>query len=163
MNVTILVAVAIFSSITAPLILSLMQGRQRRKDKEEDWERQDRLAKAAHETAILAANSLADSSKEIAAVAREQFEITDNKLDVIHQLVNSNLTAAMEGEMEALVGQRALMVEMLDLKATSGQPDVSPETKKVLYQIDLKIAELRIALADREIQTPKEEKTDGLG
>jgi len=73
---------AAFASIVSPLTVAYIATR----NQQADWERQDRVA------AILKAE---DAKK--AAIAKA----VDVKLGEIHSLVNSNLTAALQGEYEA--------------------------------------------------------------
>lgn len=73
---------------------------------------------------------------------------TNYKLDVIHTLVNSNMTAAMQAELDATVRQLALMREVTELKKTAGH-DPSEETLAALELTRVKISELRAVLRDR--------------
>ena len=98
--------------------------------------RQDAAAAAAETTArlLLAAN------ERVASAAREANTQTTGKLDQIHELVNSTLTAAMTAELVALEQVYELMVEL-------GRP----QTK--LDEIQQRITLLRSKLDDRELQT----------
>ena len=120
------VVVAVFASITAPLILAVFTARMHRQDREADWARQDILAGRAAE------------------LAKE----TNGKLDVIHTLVNSQLTAAMQSELDAIVREVAMMLEVIALKKAAGfEP-----TKDALAALDAaqaKVADLTAKLEDR--------------
>lgn len=120
------VCVAIGASITAPLILARQAERMRRQDREADWARQD----------------------QVAAKAAEAVGTANGKLDVIHDLVNSNLTAAMQAELDALETSAAMMREVIDLKKAAGRPPAQ-ETIIALQAIDAKIAALKTAISNR--------------
>lgn len=82
--------------------------------------------------------------------------ITNSKLDVIHTLVNSNMTAAMQAELDATVRELALMREVIALKSEHGR-DPSADALAAIESTTKKIAELRAVLADRA--QPKKEVT----
>jgi hypothetical protein len=161
--------IALFASITAPLILTMRTERMHREDRIADYARQDekdRITKAAADEvakkAEQAATDLAASQKAIADQAAEAATLllannervaetqkeTNGKLDVIHTLVNSNMTAAMQSELDATVRELAMMQEVMELKRTAGQ-EPSPETLTAVGATTTKIAELQATLADR--------------
>lgn len=131
---------AIITGAVAPLATVLIANRGRRKDKEQDWARQDAVAAQAAEAAklLLAAN------ERVAATA----EAANAKLDVIHTLVNSNLTAAMQAELDATVRELAMMNEVIDLKRANGH-EPSVNTLATVKATELRISELKATLADR--------------
>jgi hypothetical protein len=132
--------------------------RQRRAEKAQDWARQDQVAdraaaqaKAAEERqnavaaqAAEAARLLLAANAEVAAVARQTAESVDGKLNQIHELVNSNLTSALEDQ---LLAREQLVVMMRE------RPVTSPEARRALEDMEAKVAELRAKLADRAKQT----------
>lgn len=123
--------VAIFASVTAPLILAARTDRLHREDRAADWARQDALAAAAR-TAV-----------------QEATEHTNGKLDVIHELVNSNMTAAMQSELDAVRRELAMMREVIALNQAAGrEPDA--ETLAAVRATEAKITELAATLADRD-------------
>lgn len=90
------VAVAVIVSVLAPVLLAALTNRQRRQERLENWARQD-------------------------AIESKQQQNSD-KLDVIHHLVNSQLTAVMKGEAEAVARELAatqreliMMKQLVDL------------------------------------------------
>jgi chemotaxis response regulator CheB len=112
----VVIAIALFSSVTAPLILTLLTGRQRRAEKEQDYAREDAVA----EQAAKAAKLLLDSQKEtrlaaekVARVAAEAATSTDMQLERIHKLVNSDMTSArteqLKAEREKLVALKRIV------------------------------------------------------
>ncbi len=141
---------ALLISIIAPSILAFIQNYFRKKEKQLDWKREDDVAEKAREAAklLLAANE---------RVARNA-EITNGKLDVIHTLVNSQMTSAMESELTACIAQEALMMEIIDIKGgKSNQSNHSPKHEEALAELGLKISELKSKLGDRKIATERAE------
>jgi hypothetical protein len=140
------IVIALVVSIVSPAILALINNYFRRQDKKLDWEREDNVAEKAREAAklLLAAN------ERVAKTA----EVTNSKLDVIHGLVNSQMTAAMESELNATVAQIVLMQEVSDLKTSKG---VKPQPKAVsaMNALNTKISELRAALGDRKAEAER--------
>jgi len=179
--VTLVVSVAgvIFASITAPLILARRTEQMHREDMLADYQRQDKVALAAAETARAAAEQVrgvaAQASEAAAALHEAQAETirrtdevarlsaqqaedtsaklddTNGKLDVIHGLVNSAMTAALTSELDALVTSLAMMNEVIDLKRAGGR-EPTAEAVIAINGTEAKIAELRDAIADRDKQ-----------
>jgi hypothetical protein len=117
--VTVIV-VALIVGMAGPFAVAHLTGKQRLAEKREDWRRQDEVA-----ARLLAANAK-----------------TDVKLDTIHTLVNSNLTAAMQSELNALT---ALVV---NLRAASGEGDPVKDKAEIAH-LEERIVELTAQLADR--------------
>ena len=145
MNQTIAVALIIAtSSVTGPLILAHFQNRQRRRELKDQIKREDEKASAAAKVA----DTLVKSNKEIASKVEQNHKTTSDKLEVIRVDVNSNMTAAMKGELDATQREHATLIELVDLRNKLGQEP----TKIVLEAIDrsqLRIAELTAVLNDR--------------
>jgi hypothetical protein len=131
---------------------------QHREDRDAEWKRQDDVAARAAQTAkaiadqqqqvaeqaAKAAELLLDNNERVAATQKIQTE----KLDVIHTLVNSTLTHAMQSEYEAVQRELAVMRELMELKRAAGQEP----SAAVLASIDAaetKVNELSGALDDR--------------
>lgn len=131
---------AIVTGAIAPLATVLITNRSRRKDKEQDWARQDAVAAQAREAARL----LLDANERVAATT----QVTNAKLDVIHTLVNSNMTAAMQAELDATVRELAMMGEVIELKRANGH-EPSVNTLATFKATELRIGELKATLADR--------------
>jgi hypothetical protein len=156
--IVVSIITAVFASITAPLILAHRTERMHREDRLADYERQDKVARAAERTAvdlIASQKRIADQAAEAAALllaANERVartaQVTNGKLDVIHTLVNSNMTAAMQSEYDATVRELAMMREVLALKqAAGGSPGA--EALTAITATEVKLAELAAALEDR--------------
>jgi len=154
--------VAIFSSITAPLILAHRTERMHREDQLADYQRQDEVAKEAKETAFAMAaqqDVIIRQQKDATEAARVRdghaeklaaavAKSVDDKLDVLHGLANSTLSAAIESELGALETSLAMMNEVIDLKKAAG---IEPTREAIIAMqaTGAKIAELRATLADR--------------
>jgi hypothetical protein len=125
---------ALIVSVIAPLIVA----RQTNKAAKEAAE----VAAAAAVTAQLADWARED---EVAARLKASVDKTDGKLDIIHTLVNSNMTAAME---DALGSKVALLVA---LRRMAG--DVPSNQEQALIDTtESEIAERRAELHDRRQQ-----------
>jgi hypothetical protein len=117
---------AIFASITAPVILANRTAAMHREDRLADWARQDRIAAAAARAA----------------------EKTNGKLDVIHTLVNSNMTAAMQAELDAIRREIVMMREVVALNLAAGR-EPTVEALAAIEDTAVKITALEAQLADR--------------
>ncbi len=122
-NIVIAAIVAITTLVTsliAPIGVGFFTYRIQRADRREDWARQDMVAQRARDVAEAARLAALDVSE---------------KLDMVHALVNSQLTAALQAEHDALLGQ------------------LSPETPttKAAEIIRGRIAELAFILEKRAI------------
>jgi hypothetical protein len=74
------------------------------------------------------------------------------QLGVIHTLVNSTLTAALQAELDATRREEMLLRELMGMRADSGQP-ISEGQRAALSQIRVKIESLTQAMSDRMAQT----------
>jgi hypothetical protein len=121
----------------------------RREDKLQDWARQDLVAAQAAEAASL----LLAENKKVAKTA----EVTNGKLDVIHILVNSNMTAAMQSELDATRREVVGLKEIVRLNQQIGQ-EPSQEALLAITDTEEKVAKLEAELRDRLKQTKVAEK-----
>jgi hypothetical protein len=137
--------------LLGPLLLAWLNGRQRRAEKREDYARQDEVAERATEVAKQAqeaATLLVEDNQRVAKAAALATSKTFGKLDEIHTLVNSNMTAAMQAEFDATVRELAMMREVIGLHAAAGRAP-STEAESAVTATESRIAELRAALEDR--------------
>jgi hypothetical protein len=132
--------IAAVTTTVSPMILSHFNNKNTREDRAADWARQDAIAKRASD----AANTLIEGGRKATAVAAE----TNQKLDVIHVLVNSNMTAAMQSELVAVTAQLALIREVMEMNTTAGRKP-SVDTLAVEKAAVVKVAELTASLNDR--------------
>lgn len=153
----------------------------RAEEKRADWARQDAVAE---KQAILAAQQIATAESaarrvdQVAKQAKEAAELlvvrqdasafqqqeqsaimraTSAKVDVVHGLVNSQYTAALQSEMDATVALLAVLEELVGMKTVQGQP-VEQTTKDAISATKRKIGELRITLNERQAQAKTADK-----
>jgi cell division septation protein DedD len=99
-------------------------------------------------TPLLIARQSFKRQDEVAARLDHSDKEINTKLDTIHTLVNSNMTAAMQSEFDATVRELAMMLEVIELKKSGGL-DPSVDAKAAVEITQLKIAELKAQLEDR--------------
>lgn len=155
--VALIVAVA---AMAGPLLLARQQNK-----------RQDQIAAQAAKAAELlkadnkrvadqaaeAARLLLAANERVAAQTAMADRATQGQLREIHGLVNSNLTAAMRAEYEAVVQQQVVMQELVDLRAEIGR-EPSEEALTAISAIKTRVAELGANLNDRLEATKAAEK-----
>lgn len=138
------VVVALIVGVVGPAVMALIMNYARRKEKEQDYKREDAVAARAEEVKRL----LLVTNERVAASAVR----TDIKLDVIHGLVDGGMTAALMSERNAVVMQLAMMKELIGIRLASGT-EPSPEALAAIDHTEVKIAELDANLIDRIRQT----------
>lgn len=74
-----------------------------------------------------------------------------HKVDIIHGLVNSNMTAALESERDAVMRELATMREIVAMRSAAGT-EPSVDTLSTIRVTELRILELKSALADRGVE-----------
>jgi len=148
----------------------------RRAEKQEDWARLDAVAAAAKtdswqllESQRVMAGKADEASAGVVEVARVlaettrasslAIEKTQGQLTVIHTLVNSNMTAAMESELGALVRELALMREVVELKKVAGHAPTI-ETLAAIKATESKIIELTASIRDRKAASDQADAAD---
>lgn len=98
-----------------------------------DWEREDKVAeKAAH-----AAELLVQSNRLIADTAR----IQGAKIEQIHTLVNSNMTAEMQKSLMLLKANLALLEKLFDSEPTADAQAVITATKNEIAEAEIELGE----------------------
>ena len=110
--------------------------------KKQDYARQDAVADQAAEAARL----LLEANERVAAQTADALRITEGKLNQIHELVNSNMTASITDQ---LLANEQLLVA-LKLLAGSNNDPVAAGT---IVATQDKIGELRSRLSDRATAT----------
>ncbi len=125
-----------FSAVIAPIVQSSILYRQRRRERLEDYERQDRIAAKVDQVADTAASN---------AIS------TNNQLKQIHTLVNSDMTAARQSELEQTRVSLALMRKLVAQDIAAGA-DISIEDRATIESTEARIKELEQILADRLVQ-----------
>jgi hypothetical protein len=102
------------------------------------------------------ADQVAHQAAKVAKTLSENTAITNNKLDVIHTLVNSNLTAAMQSEHDSVIRELAMMLEIIELKKASGA-EPSIDALSAVEATKSRLSELAAKLHDRITQQEKVE------
>jgi len=139
--------VAVLGSFVLPIVKSSMDNRVRAVELRTKEARDDLLADRVNEVRKQAERA-ADLLKASTAAQASAAKSTNDKLDVIHTLVNSNMTAALQAELDATISQLAMMQEMMALKQASGHEPL-PDVLAAVERTKARIAELRSTLADR--------------
>jgi hypothetical protein len=130
----------------APVTIAIVQYRIGRAERRETNARLDEVARQAKD--------VAHSQATVAEAAKQATIVVSDKLDVVHGLVNSQLSAALQAEHDALVAQLALMGELIaERKGEKGEIPTA-HTLAVMETISNRIAELKTLLADRQAKTP---------
>jgi inorganic triphosphatase YgiF len=189
--------IAVFTSVTAPLVLMVITDRQKRQEKAADYAREDVVSKRVQEATTLAATNaaaaatqaqevallVAKTAAQAAADARviqvqqseqhaaqveaarllviantaiaQAVQDTSSKLEVVHKLVNSNMSAALQAKLDALETSLAMMREVIDLKRAAGR-EPTPEALAAIQSTESKIRDTRGMIAQRETATSSE-------
>jgi hypothetical protein len=176
LSLIVIAVVAVFTSITAPLILARRTERMHREDQLADYQRQDQVARVAAETAVAAARQVREVASlaaevaarleaaqaesirrtdEVARLTASQAVRIDGKLDAIdaqakriHTLVNSDMTAARQSELDQTRAMAAVLRRVTSLAQERGtEPD--PRDVEALIAADARVGELEQILADR--------------
>lgn len=150
---------AIAASTIAPAILVWMNMRAatrnraeeaeiRRREKEDDYRRQDEVAKR-----------LVESNRMVASQVARSEQLINVKLDEVHVLVNSAYTAALQSALEAV---QAKLVVLLDSAAFKKEHRIklSSDAMADIEATKIKMNELSTAISERMRQDAlvKEEK-----
>jgi hypothetical protein len=130
--VALIIAVSAAASAVASSAVPLLLARQ-------TFRRQDQVAAQAAQAAEL----LEANNQIVAAAARD----THGQLREIHTLVNSNMTAAMQNELNAVKERIVTVLENIDLKEAAGR-DATQE-RALITAMELQVRELQATLTDR--------------
>jgi hypothetical protein len=156
LNETIVVALVV--SIISPTIVALLAGRQQRKAKEQDWAREDAVAdkavlvakqaSAAAQLLLAAQETEAVARQEVARLAAENNAATASQLKQIHTLVNSDMTAARQSELNTF--RQLIESQKAQVKLISGHNLEAPtDLLESIKANEERVQELRAVLADR--------------
>jgi hypothetical protein len=150
--VTLVISVAgvIFASITAPLILAHRTERMHREDQLADYQRQDKVARAA-EIAAAAAQDAARLAQDQARDAASKLDDLSAQTQRIHTLVNSDMTAARQEELDQAESLIVVLQRVIQLARDKGiMPD--PSDTDALERTRRRRDQLELILADRLAQ-----------
>jgi hypothetical protein len=147
----LIVAVPAF---VGPWIAIRANGRERRKDQELTWRRDDQVALQAAEAARLLLNAQRESiarTDEVARHAATANRATSAKLDTIHTLVNQKLTTVTEQALTATVALLEALESTEAVQQRHGEP-MPPQTAARIGRARAEVAALRGTLAERREQ-----------
>lgn len=148
--IAVIVAVpTVLATTLVPLLMQRSTTKARREERKEDWKRQDDVAEKAASTA----RSLIERQSQVAEKAAVAVDLLaentaiqvaatktlTEKVDVVHTLVNSNLTLATQKTREAKQGKLTLLLKH------------EPESTEIDL-LKLEVAELDAVLKDRLTQ-----------
>lgn len=128
---------SLVTSVVAPMVMASVQNRHRREEKEEDWKRQDEVAKRAKEAS--------DQQQAVLAVI-------DGKVNAIHTLTNAEKTAAIERQLDGAKTQLAMLREIKSLKGRAGKGTLSASDAAILT-LQQQIEVMEADLVERARQT----------
>lgn len=139
-------------AILGPWLLNRQTAASRVKEKQQDWARQDDVAKAA-KSAATAAQSTQKALVTSSRRTRKQLTHLEAQAQEIHGLVNSNLTIQMQNEYDGLIREKAALTEIIRLTKKSGDEPLQ-ETLDAVIAAESKIADLSVNLIDRNRLPP---------
>lgn len=174
-EIAIIGAMSVVAAAFSPLLQVRINNRQRQRERAED--RADRLevaqkvdnaareakavasqaAKAAillleaQKVAIEKTDQVAAAAEAVAAVAVAATAETKSQLNQIHTLVNSNMTAAQQGELDQTRVTLVMLRKIVVMAATAGR-DPSSEELDLIDRTERRVSELEHILADRMTQ-----------
>lgn len=133
----------IVTAIMAPMLLARQINRRDEDIRQEDRaERADVAAQAAE-----AARLLVESNKRIEQATEDGTRVTVGKLNVIHTLVNSNMTASMNGELNMT---KALIVSLkVNVANEQAKGMVTDGALLEIAALEAKVRDLEISLSER--------------
>ncbi len=139
-EIALIAAFGAFCTVTAPLIMVILQNRGKRADAEQaridraaDWARQDIVA-----ARVEAATRAAAEAAKTAAISQKS---TEKKLDELHALGNSGLSAQMQATLTASKAQLAAM----EVNANGNR-----EGQRAITDLQNSITDQEVILAERQ-------------
>ena len=132
-QVALIVGITSSIGVISPIILAVLTNKQRRREKQEDYVRQD-----------LVASRVEQNNREM----REDQKKSNYKLDQIHDLVNSQFTAALQAELAA----RSHSLELMKSFLRTSDPQDPQQSEFSLEEIrssEKKIEELKYMIKER--------------
>lgn len=131
--------VAFFGLLTTlvPVLLARQATKARAAEKASDYAREDAVAARV---------------AELSRIQAMATRVTNDKLDDIHVLVNSTLTAAIQSAYDATASSLVLMREVVRLNSAAGEVP-SGDATAAIEATEAKLASLRAVLTDRQRAT----------
>ncbi len=132
----LLLGTFILISTITPMIMVWIINRIHQRERYEDRNERKKIA-----------DTLLTVNKRVA----EDMADTNSKLDIVHGLVNSNMTTALQNEYDATVRELAMMREVIELKKINGF-EPTAETLTAIQSTELKLNDLEPKLRARTKQ-----------
>lgn len=151
-NVYLALIVAI-PALLSPLLLAWLTNWNARKDRKQDWQRQDEVASRAAEASrkLLASQEAARAALDIntrsADLSRREIY---SQLTALHTLGNSHTTALIRAELDSTRRELAALREIMAIKIGAGHKP-SVEALAVIETAERRIAELETLMAERKL------------
>jgi len=139
---TTLAAIAIVAAVLSAMLVSWRVNKAAAKARLVDYAKRDEVARQ-----VVQAAKLAEVANE-SALRTGQLMLA--KLDQIHGLVNSNMTSALQSELDSTIRELAGLQEIIDLKRVGGH-EPNGEATAAIETTRARITELQNVLADRKI------------
>lgn len=138
-------------AIFTPIIVHIVQSRQKRQDKEAEWARADLLEQRAADRAAAVAKHVEETTALLinsTANVGNLASIINGKVDEIHVLTNSSYTAALQATLAAV---RATLAVLLDSAAFKREHlmVVDTETESEIVSTKKKMEELTAIIEER--------------
>ncbi len=130
------IIIAGMMAVASPFVLTVLNRSERRRERIEDFARQDRVAAKVD---------------DVAATAKTATVQITNQLGVIHTLVNSDMTAARQSELDQVRLNLIMLRRLGSLRHEMGQEPVE-EDEVAIASAEGRIGELEAILADRLAQ-----------
>jgi hypothetical protein len=137
-----------------PWIAIRANGRERRKDQAATWAREDEVARQVARTADLLLETQQESIRRTDRVAEHvasAASAAEAKLDAIHTLVNSDMTAARQSELDQTRVTLVMLRKVVALDHAAGRKP-SAQDVATIEATEARIAALQTILADRLAQ-----------
>jgi hypothetical protein len=142
------VVLVFIAAVVGPAIIARVIVKSLSEARREDWSRQDQVAarvEAVREAVI-------ESDAQVARVAAENNAAVSSKLEQIHTLVNSELTASQERALRADRASLQALKEVVALKAERGL-DPDPESLVAIEDAQRRVDKLAHELEHKAEQT----------
>jgi hypothetical protein len=157
-EIAIIGSLSVTAAALSPIVQARIANRQRQRERDEDRaDRKEVAAKvdAAADQAREAARLLSDAQQvtisktdEVATEAKAATAETRSQLKQIHTLVNSDMTAARQGELDQVRLNLTTLRKVVLLGAEMGRPPAD-EDSVAIETAEARIKELEGILADR--------------
>lgn len=166
----VIVAVPAIIATVVPLIIRRMDSKARAAEKVQDakasadereqkWARDDRVEERMKQTAA-AVTARAEETARLLVTSNQRLarasDMTNDKLDGIHGLVNSNYTAAMQAELDARQESLASLREIIELKKAAGK-EPNAATLHAIAVAENRVTELK---ANLEVRAKQQKQMD---